>query len=129
MLSETKYFDMVTVKDIAVRAQVKRQTFYYYFSDKYQCLSFYLAQWGQQLAAESKGPLKAYLLLLAETIYQYKESITHILISERGYLLFSAFIDPAIKHFLVKQGEPINQASTFLPLGSRVCSLVGSRPA
>ena len=39
-LSETKYFESVSVKDIASHAQVERQTFYYYFSDKYQCLTF-----------------------------------------------------------------------------------------
>lgn len=48
-LIEKKSFNDITVKDIVKASQVNRQTFYYHFEDKYDCLRAYLDNQSQQI--------------------------------------------------------------------------------
>ncbi|MFD1126060.1 TetR/AcrR family transcriptional regulator C-terminal domain-containing protein [Lentilactobacillus raoultii] len=48
-LIEKKSFNDITVKDIVKESQVNRQTFYYHFEDKYDCLRVYLDNQSQKI--------------------------------------------------------------------------------
>ncbi|MGA3472997.1 TetR/AcrR family transcriptional regulator C-terminal domain-containing protein [Lactiplantibacillus plantarum] len=48
-LTEKELCDDITVKDIVKASQVNRQTFYYHFEDKYDCLRAYLDNQSQKI--------------------------------------------------------------------------------
>lgn len=122
-LSETKYFESVSVKDIASHAQVERQTFYYYFSDKYQCLTFYLQQWGKLLAErDGSTNLQQHLLNLLDVIRKHKEAIIHITYGDQGYSLLSSFLDTALNEFILqsegkKKTDTLDKGAQFFAYG------------
>ena len=43
-LAHEKPFDKISVSDISTRCNVNRQTFYYHFQDKYECLEWIYSQ-------------------------------------------------------------------------------------
>ncbi|USJ88008.1 TetR/AcrR family transcriptional regulator C-terminal domain-containing protein [Lactiplantibacillus pentosus] len=51
-LIEKKSFNDITVKDIVKASQVNRQTFYYHFEDKYDCLRAYLDNQSQEIIGD-----------------------------------------------------------------------------
>lgn len=51
-IASDEQFDAITVKRLVLESHVNRQTFYYHFQDKYDCLQFQLYRDANQLVGE-----------------------------------------------------------------------------
>lgn len=64
-LASDEQFDAITVKRLVLESHVNRQTFYYHFQDKYDCLQYQLYQDANRLVGEvtAENWLELYLSL------------------------------------------------------------------
>ena len=94
-LLEEKPFDKVTVKDIVMRCELNRNTFYYYYRDIYDVLEDIFREDREQLRArhtEERTFYEAYLSA-ARIILQYKSAVLHLARSRHQDILMNYLVN------------------------------------
>ncbi|MFC6275247.1 TetR/AcrR family transcriptional regulator C-terminal domain-containing protein [Levilactobacillus tangyuanensis] len=91
-IAENDQFDDITVKQIVQESHVNRQTFYYHFQDKYDCLHYQFSHDAEKLTAntDSQNWLVTYLSLF-RYIDTYQNFCRHV-VDSHAYLEFDDFI-------------------------------------
>lgn len=89
-------FDNVSVKQIVLDSGLNRQTFYYHFQDKYDCLQYYFDEVAQNLMTGiDQSDWQEYYLKLSRYIDLNKTFFQHI-VDSKAYNEFSDFVLEAI---------------------------------
>lgn len=91
-LVEVSQFDEITVKKLVLESHVNRQTFYYHFQDKYDCLQYQFNREAERLAGDvnSENWLVSYLGIF-QYIDTYRSFCEHVADSH-AYSEFDDFI-------------------------------------
>lgn len=91
-LAENEPFDDITVKKIVLESHVNRQTFYYHFQDKYDCLQYQFTREAERLVGDvtAQNWLVFYLSLF-RYIETYQNFCEHIA-NSHAYTEFDDFI-------------------------------------
>ncbi len=94
-LLEEKPFDKVTVKDIVMRCELNRNTFYYYYRDIYDVLEDIFAEEREHLKQQLSGEgsfYEAYKAAFA-IILQHKSAVLHLAKSRHEDILMNYLIN------------------------------------
>lgn len=95
-------FDTIMVKNVAIESHVNRQTFYYYFRDKYNCLQFQLNTQVDRLVGDITidNWLEAYLSLF--TFIKQQHQFFNNVIQSSAHWYVDDFILNVIRLILTK---------------------------
>lgn len=91
-----KGYDSVTIGDIAERAGISRNTFYYHFSDKNMLVSWIFMR-NIELLTKEKGLSYERLKAIGEYIYVQKDYYYKIMMSSASVDMFNRFADSETK--------------------------------
>lgn len=110
-------FDDISVKLIVSKTTFNRQTFYYHFQDKFDCLQYTLEQLSQRLAAEMiySDWRKCYLKIF-NVIAQRRTFMGHI-VNSQAYSMFTDFVLQSVDAMLqgVLARTPQGETQTSFP--------------
>lgn len=101
-LVEKEQFDDVTVKRLVLESHVNRQTFYYHFQDKYDCLQYQFTHEAERLAGDvTPQNWLVFYLSLFRYIDTYQGFCNHVADSH-AYSEFDDFILETIDRIMEK---------------------------
>lgn len=109
-LLEEKPFDKVTVKDIVMRCELNRNTFYYYYRDIYDVLEDIFCEEREQLRARHAEDRTFYEAHLAASriILQHKSAVMHLAKSRHQDILMDYLVNVIhdfVRPFVEKRAE------------------------
>lgn len=103
-LLEEKPFDKMTVKDIVIRCELNRNTFYYYYKDIYDVLEDIFTVERERLQEKNweESTLYEAYLMVADIVFSHKKAIMHLASSQHQDILVN-YLRYAINDFIRPQ--------------------------
>ncbi|MCB5233350.1 TetR/AcrR family transcriptional regulator C-terminal domain-containing protein [Levilactobacillus brevis] len=109
-LTDDEQFDTITVKRLVLESHVNRQTFYYHFQDKFDCLQYQFDHEAQRLVGKVTADnwLASYL-----SLFRYidaHQNFCHHVVDSHAYSEFDDFILETIDLIVERLKQSLKQA-------------------
>ena len=107
---QDKSLDKITVKDIVERAEINRNTFYYYYDDIYDLLDFIFKDELHQVLSEAKEGCTFYeeYVRAASILLNNRQAIRHVYQSKSGRIVIdylTVVTEAFVKRFVLKAAK------------------------